>query len=191
MNRTAIIASTLTVCTLVGALFVQPPQAAARSSSPDTAAPMPDLRPLAANGNLLCGLSLGDVADIIDYYNFTPDMQALAAALSTPFDCEAYGELCTELDLADAYQFVCGTWNDMKMATPLPNLIDNIRVRLDEFGIGTCEPTPQNCAAACQGQPVIYCTGMRFNGRCYPTPNCGGDFDGGTGFPIFDDIVSG
>jgi hypothetical protein len=184
MNRTVYMSLALaaTTCTLVSAFFVQPPQAAARTStSPDFG-----LRPIAASGNLLCGLSLGDVADIIDYYDFNPDMQALADALSTPFDCEAYGELCAEVDPADAYEFVCGTWDDMRMATPLPNLLDGIHVRLDELGIGTCRPTDQNCAIYCNGAGFITCTGWSFNGHCYPSPECA---DGSGDFPIFGDIL--
>src|SRR5262245_60395221 len=89
----------------VGAFFVQPPPAAAGS-------PSLEQDRFAATGNLLCGLTLADVADIVDYYDFDPDMQTLADALATPFDCSAYGELCSEIEPADAQQVVRGAWND-------------------------------------------------------------------------------
>jgi hypothetical protein len=192
MKNTAHISLALaaTAFTLVGAFFVQPPPAAARAGGEDlelTSSSF-DQNRFAATGELLCGLTFADVADIIDHYGFTPNMTALADALSTPFDCGAYGQLCSQISEVDASEFVCATWDDMQRLAPAGTVIVNIRERLSEAGMTSCEPTPLQCAQACGAfNPVIYCTGVRINGgACIPAPDCGTPRASQIDFEIFD-----
>jgi hypothetical protein len=192
MKNTAHIslALTATAFTLLGAFLIQPPPAAARAGGQElspSSSSLDDNR-FAATGELLCGLSFGDVADIIDHYGFNPDMPALADALSTPFDCGAYGPLCSQISETVANEFVCATWDDMQRLAPAGTVIVNIRERLSEIGMTACEPTPLQCAQFCGPfNPVIYCTGFRVNGGpCIPAPDCGTPPATEIDFEIFD-----
>jgi hypothetical protein len=178
MKNTAHIslALTATAFTLVGAFFVKPPPAAARAGGEDlelTSSSSFDQNRFAATENLLCGLTFADVADIIDHYGFTPDMPALADALSTPFDCGAYGQLCEHVSEVDANTAVCTVWDDLRTLKPVAQIAIDIRDRFDEV-FQECQPSNAVCQGLCgPDNTVLLCDGYRFNGGpCMPIVAC-------------------
>jgi hypothetical protein len=169
MKRTILVSLALAATTsaLVGAFVIQPPPARASSQLTEPA-------PTPATGDLLCNLSVGDVADIVDYYGLEPDPQVLAAALATPFDCDAYGELCTVLDTQTAHAFACGAWLDLKAHVAVADVNLNAIDRLYEWTeADECDGDQDFCIDHC-GSPgnVLLCSGIDTPSGCRTIVAC-------------------
>ena len=173
MKRTICIslAVAATALTLVGAFVLQPPPALASAPVEVEAAP-----PIAADsGDLLCNLSTSDVSDIINHYDLDPpSMPAVADALATPFDCDAYGDLCSVLTNNQAHAYACGAWTDMKAHYAPGLVLSRARDRLFDWG-QSCTPDPEDCQDICGSKEVLRCSGVLKGGACWAIAMC--DFD--------------
>ncbi|PRQ09975.1 hypothetical protein [Enhygromyxa salina] len=172
MNRTIIISLALaaTAFALLGPVPVERTAAAQQPSS--TVVPLAqEQAPTPAMSAGLCGLTSSDVADIVDYYALDPDMPAVADALSTPFDCDAYGDLCSALTTNQAHAYACGAWTDMKAELSIAQVNNRAVGRLQQWGT-SCTPDYEVCEDICGSANVISCSGVWFKGSCHSIAMC-------------------
>lgn len=140
--------------------------------------------PAAAQLTGLCGMTQQEVAGIVAYYDLDPDMQGVAAALATPFDCSAYGQLCAALDPADAHAYACSTWNDLA-AHASPMVVTSEAIGLLSSWSDPCTPDLDKCEAICDPRSVNHCDGIRVGLQCKQLALCDFYFDLGD-VPMFE-----
>lgn len=119
----------------------------------------------------LCGLTPSDVVDIVDYYDLDPHMPTVANALSTPFQCAEYGDLCSALPVADARNYACGVWQGLKAHQPVESLASVAINKLETWGT-ECTPNQDVCEEICDEWSVLECSGVYHSGKCNEIALC-------------------
>jgi hypothetical protein len=184
MSRTFIQLAVVSIALAIVGPALAGQRSTTASASPEVA-PQAQPTPVAAQAaDLLCGLSQGDVADIIDHYDLAPNMAAFAAALEVPFDCEAYGGLCSALGVDHAHGYACGVWLRLEAHDPFVEIAESAIERLGMWGT----PCPANeavCEEMCDPYAVTECSGLVYHGSCHQIPQC----DLMSEIPFFEDVV--
>ena len=145
------------------AVAVVGPALAAPRSVP-TAEPAAEPTP-AATMTGLCGITQGDLADIIEHYDLEPDMDAVADMLATPFDCSAYGNLCAAVGATNAHTYVCDTWENFRDHESTLHIREHALDQLTTWGT-TCTADTEECADACAPDGVLHCEAITIGGSC-------------------------
>lgn len=128
--------------------------------------------PMISNG--LCSLTQSDISDIINHYDLSPNMTALIAAVQTPFNCGAYGQLCSTLTPTQAHVYACSTWNNLKQHKPILDVHTAANSILSQWALN-CEVTDATelfCEEACDPHDVFHCNSIKVNGECKPLAIC-------------------
>jgi len=144
MNKSLLALTVLLCGTATAALAIMAPQGA------DAAPPVSSshaAQPAAMQAGL-CGMTQATVLDIRDHYQFDLDVSEIQAALQTPFNCEAYGELCDVLSEQDAHTYTCNVWNALDAEMSMSTISYAGTQYIEENGIG-CTPDPAVCEAQC------------------------------------------
>ncbi|MCH9686003.1 MAG: hypothetical protein K0V04_31500 [Deltaproteobacteria bacterium] len=178
----------LPVAILVPALLALAPGAADGRTHASPSVVVAERAPTSAMTAGLCGLTSSDASDIINHYGFEDaEMNAISDALATPFDCDAYGDLCDALGETDAHNYACGVWGDLE-AHVVPATVISVAVdRIQSWG-DPCEPSELVCANVCSPRDVWSCVGFLLGGTCVATPTCGSPV-GGLDIPFFTPIL--
>lgn len=118
----------------------------------------------------LCGMTQSKVLGIRDHYGLELDLSVVAGALQTPFNCEAYGDLCDLLSTADARDYACGVWNALDQRLPVADILGTAYDHLQDGD--SCTPDPKVCADQCFASGVASCHGHYANNLCHPIALC-------------------
>lgn len=114
----------------------------------------------------LCGMTQAKVLDIRDDYGLDFTAAEAANALQTPFNCDAYDELCDQLLPADARDYACGVWQALDDQRPVDWIVNAAHAALTANG-QSCQPDESMCDDACASQGGwSTCEGVILAGAC-------------------------
>ena len=182
MRRTFIqLAIVTTALAVVG--FASP--RSSPSSAPEAAAPS-EPTPVAAQAAGLCGITQNDLADIVEHYDLVPSGPVFQAALQAPFDCSAYGELCSDIGAENAHTYVCGVWTALENHQALAQIRATAVDWLSTWAL-ECPTDEGVCEEFCDPFPVKQCAGVWLGGGCTHLVVC--NFYAVVEIPFFESIL--
>jgi len=174
MRRTIIqLAIVSTALAVIAPALAAPRATTVAAPAPETTAASASApTPAAAQTAGLCGLTQADVAGIVDHYDLEPNWAGFAAALQVPFNCAAYGDLCSAVGAAAAETYACGVWNGLEARASLEAIQHGAVTWLGNNGTA-CTPNQAVCEDICDGMGgVKTCTGILVNGICRSIALC-------------------
>jgi len=117
------------------------------------------------------GITPGELNGIVAHYGLDPDMEGVGEMLSTPFDCGAYGELCSALPTAKAKTYACGVWQALESHVSIATVQDLAIDYLDTHA-NACEADYDTCDAMCHPKDVLQCHGVKIGTNCKQLALC-------------------